>query len=507
MKIDPVQRVTGTRVGHAHRAEARHEPREVEDGRDGHGLQRLLHPGPGGVLVAEEAAAGGEPQPVVEVVVGEQIEAPPVRVLVLDRGRRERDAALTEAHAGLTPVDRFPRQQEPWQRAPRDVEIDEPSGIGRVVGLLVPPPAADPDVEQTLGRERRDADTAADALGAVVVVEGVVGRDRFPAVGDPPGDVEPRRKGVRALEARHAGRAPELEDLRGRRGQEEVLVVTLEPEGHVEAPEGHHQTVADRDDARDVKPVKVDLGLGLLRPEALHADAGPGTAEVRVEAVAVTIPVTFHLDRGPGREPRGERLRDAERERVEPEVDASRVGERRRAPGELRHHRDVRVVARRAGEEPAEPQPRRLGCRQPEQLEGVLLVQGNLALAWCLAHDGRWRGRRSRGGRVRTGDGAGRPRVPTLLQPLEPLLKSFDALPDRLDLGVRRGGRLRRSGLHRQQCAHDRCQRYHAHDTPHADLPRCAGGLRVRSSTGSPLLWRARCADAVEKRTRGQEME
>src|SRR5207247_2493481 len=152
-------------------------------------------------------------------------------------------------------------------------------------------------------------------------------------------------------------------------------------------------------------------GRDLLRAELLGAGGAAARAtEARrigsgrlVEAVAVAVAVALHLEAGPGREPRRERLVGADRELVESEVETAGLRADPRVARELRHHLDAGVVVRRADEEPRDADAPDLGLRQPGHFGRVLPLELDLALAGTRTHGGRRRGREGDG----RGHGAG----------------------------------------------------------------------------------------------------
>src|SRR5438874_12388896 len=336
----------------------------MEDGRDGPRLEELRNPRPGGVRVIEEAVAEGEPEPARDVVMTEGVEAQPVRTAPVDRRRREGNAAPAEGDFVLAPVDELAGRQQTGERGPGHVGVQDPAVVAGVVVPLRAPPAADAEVQELGALERREADAPADALVTVVVLEGVLGGLVLPAVDDPRRGVEPGRELVHRLEARHALGAPEALELGGGRRQVQRSVVALDTVWRVEPAEGEGQALAEGRDAREVEPVQADLGGGRLAAELLGAGgAGAQAAEVRIEAVRVTVAVALHLEAGARRQPGRERLEGADSELVEAKVGAMRLGADGRAARELRHHLDVRVVVRGADEEAGDPEARHLGYR------------------------------------------------------------------------------------------------------------------------------------------------
>src|SRR5207245_3779183 len=291
----------------------------------------------------------------------------------------------------LAAVYEFSGQQQPGEGSPGHVEVQDPPVMLGVAVLLRAPPSAEAEVEQLRAGERREADAAAEALVAVVVIQRVFGRLIFPAVGDPGGGVEPGCELVGGLEARQAHRPPEAVHLGRCRRQVQGGVVALVAERGVEASERERQPVADGRDAGDVEAVQADLGRDRLVAKLLDAGVAQSrTTNVWIEAVAVAVAVALHLEARAGREPRRERLVGADRELVESEVETAGLRADPRVARELGHHLDAGVVVRRADEEPRDADAPDLGLRQPGHFGRVLPLVMYMALGCMVTR--RWRG-------------------------------------------------------------------------------------------------------------------
>src|SRR4029453_7259683 len=186
--------------------------------------------------------------------------------------------------------------------------------------------------------------------------------------------------------------------------------------------------------------------LDRLCPELLDAEPGSGAAERRVEAVTVDVAVALDLDGGTGREPGREVLVDAERELVEPEVDLARPGAGRRVPGELGVDLQAIVEVDGPDEESADPEAAILRLREPDDLEGMIALQLDLALAGRRRHLGRddSGGQERRRGRVCRGYRLTRRcrryrfrrrsrsdlRLTRILHPVQSIVESTDLVPE-----------------------------------------------------------------------------
>ena len=181
--------------------------------------------------------------------------------------------------------------------------------------------------------------------------------------------------------------------------------------------------------------------------------------------MAVAVGMALHLQAGARREPRRERLVGADRERIEAEVGAPRLGRHRNAAGELRHHLDPRVVVGGADEEPRDPNAAELRLRQAEHLKRMLALEQDLALARSLDQHRRGRGL-GRGSPRRWR--SGRHRLLLLFQLLQPLLHSSQLLLQLLDL---RWPRLSEPRRRRQSDDTDRDDDRGTDGPPHTRLP------------------------------------
>src|SRR3989442_11074025 len=172
---------------------------------------------------------------------------------------------------------------------PREGGVEDQGFGWGALATLGPNPPADAEVQPLVALERRDSHPASEALGAIVVLEPILGRLVFPLIGDPAGDVEPGCEGVRHLEPGVALRFAEARELGRRRREVQRGVVTLVAVGRIEAPEGDRQAVAERGDSRDVHPMQADLGGAGLAAELPDAAAHTRASETGFETMGVTV--------------------------------------------------------------------------------------------------------------------------------------------------------------------------------------------------------------------------
>ena len=137
---------------------------------------------------------------------------------------------------------------------------------------------------------------------------------------EPADGVEPRRERVSDLQTRHALRPSEALQLGRGRGHVQRSIVPLVSKRRVESPDREGQAVPDGRGGRDIEAMQADFRRDRFRAELLDAGARAGTAEVRIESVAVPVASAFHLDARARGEPRRERLEGTDAELVEAEV-------------------------------------------------------------------------------------------------------------------------------------------------------------------------------------------